>query len=96
MKKIIQASFLLAIASFVHTSSGKGEVSTLPPQVKSDPGAVSLFADFSNRAKNGTVPVYLINATGTPLQLKAQDGDIYLKLEAQNEDGKWEFDELLA
>jgi len=89
MKKIIQASFLLAIASFVHTSSGKGEISTLPAQVKSQPGKVSLFADFSNQPKNGAVPVYLINGTGAPLQLAAQDGDIYLKLEAQNEDGKW-------
>ena len=89
MKKIIQAAFLLAIATFAHTSNGKGEITTLPPQVKSAPGEVSLFADFSNRAKNGTVPVYLINGKGTPLQLAAQDGDIYLKLEAQNEDGKW-------
>ena len=89
MKKIIQASFLLAIAGFTYTSSGKGEITTLPAQVKFDPGAVSLFADFSNQTKNGTVPVYLINGTGAPLQLAAQDGDIYLKLEAQNEDGKW-------
>ena len=89
MKKIIQASFLLAIASFVHTSSGKGEISTLPAQVKFNTGVVSLFADFSNQPKNGAVPVYLINGTGAPLQLAAQDGDIYLKLEAQNKDGKW-------
>ena len=89
MKTFIQAAFLLAIATFAHTSNGKTAITALPPQVKSDPGAVSLFADFSNRPKNGTVPVYLINGTGNPLQLAAQDGDIYLKLEAQNEDGKW-------
>ena len=89
MKTFIQAAFLLAIATFAHTSNGKGAITALPSQVKSDPGAVSLFADFSNRPKNGTVPVYLINGTGNPLQLAAQDGDIYLKLEAQNEDGKW-------
>ncbi len=89
MKTFIQAAFLLAIATFAHTSNGKGAITTLPPQAKTDPGAVSLFADFSNQAKSGTVPVYLINAKGTPLQLAAQDGDIYLKLEAQNEDGKW-------
>lgn len=60
----------------------------LPDGIKAAEGKLSLIADYANMGGRGT-PLYLINRTGEKKVLSAQDGDIYLKLEAQLEDGRW-------
>ncbi len=62
----------------------------LPSSIKAEPDRLSLVADFEHKDKNGQIPVYLINNTAATVELEAQDGDVYLKLEAQNADGQWQ------
>ena len=61
----------------------------LPAQVMAPMGQVTLFADFDNAGEKG-VPLYLVNRSSEPLRVASQDGDIYLKLEFQREDGTWQ------
>jgi hypothetical protein len=64
-------------------------ISNLPEGIPSVEGKVTLHADFA-RAKTGEpIDVYLINRSERDLVLNAQDGDVYLKLQAQGEDGWW-------
>ncbi len=60
----------------------------LPASVQAADGAVSLWADF-DKAGEEVVPLYLINKTSAPVIFDSQDGDIYLKLETQDEKGVW-------
>jgi len=59
----------------------------LPAHIEAPAGKLTLFADFDHAGK--TVPVYLVNRTGRPVQLSSQDGSVYLKLEYRGEDTKW-------
>src|SRR4051812_27563455 len=62
----------------------------LPKQVKVEPGKVTLFADYAGKWPIGTIPVYLINGSTNDVDLLAQDGDVYLKLEVEDAEGQWE------
>lgn len=71
-------------------------VSELPPTIHKDEGIISLQvggygSDPASQElmQSGRVPVYLINDTSHDLQVPSQDGDIYLRLEAKLDDGKW-------
>lgn len=61
----------------------------LPANVKVEAGKISMVADFASKQKEGTVPVFILNGTASPLVLESQDWDIYLKLEVQEADGTW-------
>ncbi len=61
----------------------------LPPEVVAPQGQVTLFADFSRPADEGT-SLYLVNRSDERLVFDSQDGDIYIKLEFQRPDGKWQ------
>lgn len=63
-------------------------ISELPHSLEPQAAGIILYADYEHIA-NGRIPVYLINRTGEPILLNAQDGDIYLKLEFQDADGGW-------
>ena len=62
---------------------------TLPKEIRPEPGKVTLFADYSARGTNGSIPVYLINAGTKEISLSAQDGDVYLKLEVADLGDHW-------
>jgi hypothetical protein len=61
----------------------------LPKQIKLVPGKVTLFADYAGKWPIGSIPVYLINAGTNDVDLAAQDGDVYLKLEVMDAQGGW-------
>jgi len=50
---------------------------------------LTLFADYHDVAGN-LVRLYLVNRTGHRIGFSSQDGDVYVKLEAATEDGRWE------
>lgn len=60
----------------------------LPAHIKVADGEVSLWADFENGTVQGT-PLFLVNRTSKPVSFSSQDGDLYIKLEAKNENGEW-------
>lgn len=64
-------------------------VSALPDFVTASPGEATLFADFVGAREEG-IAVYLVNRTGRPLELPAEDGDLYLKLETASSEGAWQ------
>ncbi len=61
----------------------------LPDNIKPQDGVVSLIADYAHDPKLANVQVFLINRTDKEISLPNLDGDIFLKLETQNEDGQW-------
>lgn len=61
----------------------------LPTSVKPVAGEVTLVADYAGKWPIGTIPVYLINASTNDVDLGAQDGDVYLKLEVEDPQGHW-------
>lgn len=61
----------------------------LPSGIPSKEGKVTLFADYARAVKGKGVDVYLINRSDRDIVLGAQDGDVYLKLEARSKDGTW-------
>jgi len=61
----------------------------LPNRVRPSPNSVTLYADYSTKSANGIVPVYLVNAGTNTINLEAQDGDVFLKLEVRNPQGRW-------
>ena len=50
---------------------------------------ITLFADFRAASEENGIPLYLVNRTAEPLTISTQDGDTYVKLEAQMESGEW-------
>ena len=78
----------LFIASVCGKEVGK-LISELPETIKAEKGQLTLHADFSSKRPDGRIPVYLINRTKLAITLNAQDGDVYLKLEAQSKTGEW-------
>ncbi|MCF7788900.1 MAG: hypothetical protein K9N47_22435 [Prosthecobacter sp.] len=64
-------------------------IASLPSGIPSTEGKVTLFADYARARKSEPMDVYLINRSDHDIVLGAQDGDVYLKLEAKNEDGTW-------
>lgn len=78
-----------APAAKFHSSVGTPRANVdLPEGIKAEEGKLTLYADFANRGVKGT-PLYLINRTGAEKVFSSQDGDVYLKLEAQLADGRW-------
>ena len=61
----------------------------LPPNIPADGGKLIIHADFE-MAKEGKVPIYLVNRTAELKHFSSQDNDIYLKLERRTSDGGWE------
>lgn len=61
----------------------------LPEHVPAVQQKITLFADYDHPRKDGCVVVYLVNRTAEAITLKGQDGDLYLKLEYENEAGAW-------
>jgi hypothetical protein len=62
--------------------------SELPSHIKSSVDSVALFADFGHPGTGG-IPLYFINGKQADQPLSYQDGDFYVKLEYQDEAGKW-------
>jgi hypothetical protein len=60
----------------------------LPSHIKPTVGAATLVADFEHPEREG-IPLYYINGKQSDQPLAHQDGDFYIKLEYQDEDGKW-------
>ncbi|HEV7402060.1 MAG TPA: hypothetical protein VGO11_04005 [Chthoniobacteraceae bacterium] len=90
----------VALASFLFCWPAVADesISDLPKHIVAPPGEITLVADFDHSTKtNATpwstesleIPVYLINRSGKKLELEAQDGDVYLKLEYRNSNGDW-------
>lgn len=69
-------------------SVGTRSISTLPSGVEAPAGVLSLWADHA-AASNDEIPLYLVNRTDAPIELPAEDGDPYVKLEARTADGRW-------
>jgi len=77
-------------------------IASLPEHIFADSGRLTLFADFDHR-RNGDVPIYVVNRSGKPITLSAQEGityikngihtfgsgNIYVKLEYEEAPGKW-------
>lgn len=61
----------------------------LPPTIPADDGKLTFYADFA-KAKEGKVPLYIVNRSAERKQFSSQDHDIYLKLERRMPDGRWE------
>ncbi len=60
----------------------------LPEYVTFTKGAFGVFVDFDHPDEEGEISIFLINDTTEPVALPSQDGDVYLKQEAQV-DGEW-------
>ncbi|MCX4242970.1 hypothetical protein [Paraliomyxa miuraensis] len=69
-------------------SSEARPLSDLPGGAEAPPGMLTLWADYE-AAGADEVPLYLVNRTGDPIELPAEDGDPYVKLEARTDDGQW-------
>jgi hypothetical protein len=69
-------------------SSGTRPISDLPGGAEAPPGVLTLWADYA-AAGAEEIPLYLVNRTGDPIELPAEDGDPYVKLEARTDDGRW-------
>ncbi len=89
MKLLIQILAIVTCCSLSHAEDSDLPMAKLPPDSISSAGTLSLFADYKAVSSDGTIPVYVINQTDKLLKLAAQEGDIYLKLEAQNKNGEW-------
>ncbi|MFN0078926.1 MAG: hypothetical protein ACKVY0_20895 [Prosthecobacter sp.] len=70
--------------------------SELPATIRKVEGKISLKVGgygsdtFSQELiQSGRAPIYLINDSDHDLQVPSQDGDIYLRLEAKLDDGRW-------
>jgi hypothetical protein len=61
----------------------------LPSSVEAPEGKLTLVADYAAPRTEGIL-LYLVNRTGRPVSIPHQDGDIYLKLETQSPDGRWQ------
>ena len=61
----------------------------LPKQVIAPEGKLTLYADYEHAGDDG-IPLYLVNRSENSVSFNSQDGDIYLKLEYQQPDGKWQ------
>src|SRR6185503_18670570 len=64
-------------------------IAELPASVAAPEGQLTLYADFAN-VRDQHVTMYLVNRTGRTIDVPNQDGDPYLKLEAQSAAGQWE------
>lgn len=70
-------------------------ISELPQYVVAPSGSVTLFADCYQSSNDlpdkfaRGVPLYFINRTGKEIRVLHQDGDLFVKLEALQPDGKW-------
>lgn len=60
----------------------------LPNGLSAPDGKLSLIADYGD-VKEGRVALYLVNRTGKDVTFEAQDGVLYIKLEAKQKDGSW-------
>lgn len=89
MKMLLQVLVFTAMCSLIRAQDADTPISALPETVKSTPGELTLFADYSAKQDDGKIPVYLVNRTAESIKLSAQDGDVYLKLETLNEKGQW-------
>ncbi len=87
--KVIGFLVLLFGLSVVNAREDGVAIEKLPGEVRSVAGKVTVVADFESREKGGSIPLYIINRTDKELELPFQDGDVYLKLEAKGDDGKW-------
>jgi hypothetical protein len=74
--------------SFTTFPSGENPIDILPGHVEGLASKVTLFADYDNRCKDGTIVVYLINRSDKAVTLFTS-GDTHLKLEVLDENGKW-------
>jgi hypothetical protein len=72
-----------------HAGVGKSVPNVeLPAHVVAAENMLTFYADFEKAGPNG-IPLYLVNRTGRPMNLDAQDGDPYLKLEYRDDQGRW-------
>lgn len=62
-------------------------IAKLPDQIEHEDGRFAIYADYENQ-QAGFLTLFLINATDEPIELPAQDGDVYIKQEAKLGD-KW-------
>lgn len=69
-------------------SSAAKPIGELPGQIRAPAGQITLFADYEN-AEEGGITLYLVNRTGKPVTIPTQDGNPYIKLEAQVAGGAW-------
>ena len=69
-------------------SSGPIPNSELPSHIKPPVDSVTLFSDFEHPGPDG-IPLYFINGKQADQPLSSQDSDFYVKLEYQDEVGKW-------
>lgn len=60
----------------------------LPPGVPAPEGRLTVHV-VPNEGGEGGATLYLVNRTGETASFPSQDGDLYFKLEFQNEEGRW-------
>ncbi len=77
---------LLLVAPFASAQSTP--LAKLPAHIKAPAGKLTLLADYGDVRAN-QVALYLINRTGKSLKFDAQDGQLYIKQQAQLTDGTW-------
>jgi len=73
----------------VRPDSRRLPIAFLPEAAWIPKDRLTVWADFE-AARDGWVPVYVVNRTKKAIKLPAQDGDIYLKLMAKSPEGDWE------
>jgi len=79
----------LSTAHRVDFPSAPEPVARLPGSAVAPDGQLTLFADYEDVWEDQVV-VYAINKTSEAVDLPAEEGKIYLKLEAWSSDGRWE------
>ncbi|GAA5136695.1 hypothetical protein GCM10023213_12150 [Prosthecobacter algae] len=61
----------------------------LPKQVVAAEGELTLYADFSQTSEKANL-LFLVNRSEASVTFESQDGDIYIKLEHELPDGRWQ------
>jgi hypothetical protein len=74
---------------YLHSQVATPEpIQNLPPYVPAPEGRLTLFADFDHPLPN-SIPLYLVNRTYQNIAFAAQDFDIYIKLQAEADNGEF-------
>jgi hypothetical protein len=78
----------LLFSSIAVAASKAAPLAALPKGIEAPEAKLSLIADYGD-VRDGRVALYLVNRTGRKVEFEAQDGALYIKLEAKEKDGSW-------
>ena len=89
MKALIASFRLLVATASAQIAMADSPVSELPSEISPPAGRLSLIADFGSSKPGRPIVVYLVNNSVHDLRLRAQEGDVFLKLETMTDSGSW-------